>query len=202
MEGVMADNASAGPPGAAHLVHRDDDVAVAITPIPAGAAVEAGGVAVCAGGDIPRGHKIALRTVRAGEPVRKYGFPIGLATADIAPGDHVHSHNLKTALGGPEAYIFAPTQPVMLEAPRKSFQGYVRSSGRVGTRNEIWLLPTVGCVNRTAERLARRADDLFKGRVDGVHAFTHQFGCSQLGDDLDRTRKLLAALAGHPNAGG
>ena len=187
---------------AAHLIHPSDDVAVTISAVPAGAEVAAGGQVVWAKADIPRGHKIALKPVKAGATMRKYGFPIGVATADIAPGDHVHSHNLKTALGGPEDYVFAPAPAAKLSAPQKTFKGYRRANGRVGTRNEIWLLPTVGCVNRTAERLARLADAKFAGRVDGVHAFTHQFGCSQLGDDLGKTRKLLAALAAHPNAGG
>lgn len=201
MKRVMAD-ISADTAPSAHLIHPDDDVAVAIAPIAAGAPVRAGGHEVRAASDIARGHKIAMKPVKAGAPVRKYGFPIGLATADIAPGDHVHSHNLKTALAGAEDYSYAPAPRAVLNAPKKTFRGYVRASGHVGTRNEIWLLPTVGCVNRTADRLAKLANEKFAGRVDGVHAFTHQFGCSQLGDDLGRTRKLIAALAGHPNAGG
>jgi altronate hydrolase len=198
----MADTFPAGTAALAHLIHPDDDVAVAIAPISKGSLVEAGGLKVEAASDIARGHKIALRAVKAGQPVRKYSFPIGIAVADIAPGDHVHSHNLKTGLGGAEDYAFTPAASVLLKAADKTFQGYVRGNNRVGTRNEIWLLPSVGCVNRTAERLARIANQKYQGRVDGVHAFTHQFGCSQLGDDLARTRKLLAALASHPNAGG
>ncbi|MBP7705532.1 MAG: altronate dehydratase [Caulobacter sp.] len=176
-----------------------DDVAVALRDLIAGERIEALTVAV----DIPKGHKIALRAVAAGDPVRKYGFPIGLASAAIAPGDHVHSHNLETALKGEENYRFgAPVAPPAAVDDGRRFMGYRRADGRVGTRNEIWILVTVGCVAETARRIAAEANERFAGRVDGVHAFTHPFGCSQLGDDLAATRSMLAALAKHPNAGG
>ncbi|MGV3731177.1 MAG: UxaA family hydrolase [Sphingopyxis sp.] len=152
---------------------------------------------------VPRGHKIALAPIARGAPVIKYGFPIGHATTDIAPGEHVHSHNLATALGSDDVYHYAP--PPVRAAPvaaAPGFQGYVRADGRVGTRNEIWVLPTVGCVGNLTARVARIAGERHAGRVEGVHAFKHPFGCSQLGDDLDHTRGLLAALAQHPNAGG
>lgn len=184
------------------LIDPRDDVAVALRPVAAGEPVRAGGLTLVARADIPRGHKLALRSVAAGQPVRKYGWPIGLATAAIEPGDHVHTHNLKTALQGEEAYAYAPQPPEPLPAPSRTFDGYRRADGRVGTRNEIWILCTVGCVARTAERIARLAAERFAGRIDGVHAFPHPFGCSQLGDDLGRTRGLLASLAAHPNAGG
>ena len=152
---------------------------------------------------VSRGHKIALAPIARGAPVIKYGFPIGRAISDIAPGEHVHSHNLATALGSDDDYHYAPA-PVSAvpagEAP--GFRGYVRADGRVGTRNEIWVLPTVGCVGNLAARVARIAGERHAGRVDGIHAFKHPFGCSQLGDDLGHTRALLAALAQHPNAGG
>ena len=119
---------------------------------------------------------------------------IGRASADIAPGEHVHSHNLATSLSGLEAYAYAPAAPAALPRPEATFQGYRRRNGRVGTRNEIWILCTVGCVTRTAQRIAAEADRRFKDRVDGVHALTHPFGCSQLGDDLSATRKMIAAL--------
>lgn len=186
----------------AYVIHSDDDVAVAIAPIAAGVEVRAGDVVLRAAQEIPRGHKIALRAIAAGAPVRKYGFPIGVATQAIASGEHVHSHNLATALGGVEDYAYAPAPPVVLPRVQASFRGYRRPNGRVGTRNEIWILCTVGCVTRTAQRLARLGAEKFEGRVDGVHAFTHPFGCSQLGDDLGKTRRVLAALAAHPNAGG
>jgi altronate hydrolase len=153
---------------------------------------------------VPKGHKVALRDIRAGEMVRKYGFPIGRATDDIAAGSHVHSHNLATALDERGDYAWQAGQgPVPADhAEAEGFLGYRRADGRVGTRNEIWVIPTVGCVARTAEKIAARAAARHGGRVDGIHAFAHPFGCSQLGDDLDGTRGLLASLASHPNAGG
>ena len=189
---------------ALHLVDADDDVAIATRAIAAGEEIAVAGRALRAAQDIPAGHKMALRAVPRGAEVRKYGFPIGVAAADIAEGAHVHSHNLSTGLSGTLEYAYTPTPAAEArpDAPQPSFMGYRRADGRVGTRNEIWILCTVGCVGRTAERIATLADARFRGRVDGVHAFPHPFGCSQLGDDLSRTRNLLAALAGHPNAGG
>ncbi|HMC92363.1 MAG TPA: altronate dehydratase family protein, partial [Allosphingosinicella sp.] len=177
-----------------------DDVAVALRPIGRGELVYAG---VAALEDVPHGHKIVLRAIAPGKTVRKFGWPIGRATRAIAAGEHVHSHNLETLLGGIEGYGWSPAAAEALpEARAPSFQGYRRADGRVGTRNEIWVLPTVGCVARTAQKIAAAADAGHSGAVDGVHAFSHPFGCSQLGDDLAGTRKLLAALACHPNAGG
>ncbi|HEY8614605.1 altronate dehydratase family protein [Phenylobacterium sp.] len=187
---------------AASLLRIDprDDVAVAVQGLMAGDPVADG---VMARSDVPAGHKVAVRPVRAGEAVRKYGWPIGRATADILPGDHVHTHNVATALEGLDAYAYEPTPTEPLPPPREqTFMGYRRKTGRVGTRNEIWILSTVGCVSRTAQKIAERANRLFEGRVDGVHALTHPFGCSQLGGDLEATRRMTAALAGHPNAGG
>ena len=186
---------------AALRIDPRDDVAVALRPPAAGDPV---GDQVRAAADIPAGHKVALRAIAEGEPVRKYGWPIGRATRAIAAGDHVHTHNLATALSGLEAYAYAPaaTEPPPAAAEPLAFQGYRRRNGRVGTRNEIWILCTVGCVARTAERIAAEAGRRFKGRVDGVHALTHPFGCSQLGGDLAATRAMIAALAAHPNAGG
>lgn len=151
---------------------------------------------------IGKGHKVAVKPIAAGEPVLKFGFPIGVATRDIAPGEHVHVHNVATALKGSGDYAFTPTahDDAAIEGP--GFLGYRRANGRVGTRNEIWVIPTVGCVARTAQKIAERAEKLHGGKVDGVHAFPHPFGCSQLGDDLQGTRAILSALASHPNAGG
>jgi altronate hydrolase len=177
-----------------------DDVAVALAPLQAGDPLPGG---IRAAEPIPAGHKAALRAVARGEDVRKYGWPIGVATADIAPGAWVHTHNLATALTTREAYAWAPAKAETIPAPaQRTFQGYRRPDGRVGTRNEIWILCTVGCVTRTAQRIAEAANRRFAGRADGVFAFTHPFGCSQLGDDLSATRRMIAALAAHPNAGG
>ena len=179
-----------------------DNVATALADVATGTAERADFGDLLAAQDIPRGHKAALRPIRAGEAVIKFGFPIGLAQADIAAGEHVHSHNLATALHADGSYR---RNPLPLPDPlptTRSFEGYVRADGRVATRNEIWVLPTVGCVARTAERIARAGTARHAGRVDGIHAFQHPFGCSQLGDDLAGTRRILAALANHPNAAG
>jgi|SRR5215217_749784 len=184
---------------AIHQVDPRDDVATAVRDIAVGERVGD----LTAASDIAKGHKIALRAVAAGQSVRKYGFPIGVASVAIAPGDHVHSHNLATCLSGELDYRFevAASLPAPV-ADGRTFDGYRRADGRVGTRNEIWILVTVGCVANTARRIAEQAARRFEGRVDGVHAFTHPFGCSQLGDDLSATRRMLGALALHPNAGG
>lgn len=175
-----------------------DGVATALRDVAAGE--QALGVTVTA--DIPKGHKVALAPIAAGAPVLKFGFPIGVATRDIAPGEHVHTHNVATALETSGEYAWRPTAHAAEAATGPGFLGYRRADGRVGTRNEIWVIPTVGCVARTAQKIAERAAALPLGRVDGVHAFPHPFGCSQLGDDLEGTRAILAALASHPNAGG
>lgn len=151
-----------------------------------------------------RGHKIALRSIAKGEPVVKYGFPIGRATQDIAEGEWVHSHNLATALGANEEYTYNPSRntPAVKTEPL-TINGYLRSNGEIGIRNELWIVPTVGCVNGQAnaivERLRREVD--LTG-IDDVRAFTHNYGCSQLGQDHANTRAALAALVRHPNAGG
>ncbi len=199
------------------LIHKDDNVVVALKPLAKGQAVTAGGETIFLKTDIPAGHKIARRQIGKGENVIKYGHPIGHATAAILAGGWVNSHNLKTNLSGTLDYSYRPER---LRSPgpeadrvfpggEASFNGYIRENGDVGIRNEIWILNTVGCINKTAETIARIADERFsdKGRpeprgVDGVYHFPHPFGCSQLGDDLLNTQKILAGLTHHPNAGG
>lgn len=188
---------------AAWRIDARDDVATALRPLTAGDVVTVGDVPVILVTDIAKGHKLALHPIAVGAPVRKYGWPIGIATAAIRPGEHVHSHNVKTGLDAELDYQYQPDPPsAVLTRELPTFQGYRRADGRVGTRNEIWVLCTVGCVANTARLIAEEGNRRFAGRVDGVHAFPHPFGCSQLGDDLDRTRAMLAALAQHPNAGG
>ncbi len=186
-----------------HPVDPRDHVAMALRDLVAGEKLDLHGQPITVRVDVPKGHKIAIRAVKAGEDVLKYGWPIGRAVVDIAVGDHVHVHNVVTRLEGVEGYAFAPTAPEPRTAPSaRTFDGYRRKNGRAGTRNEIWVLCTVGCVANTARRIAEKANQRFAGRVDGVYAFPHPFGCSQLGDDLTHTRKLIAGLASHPNAGG
>ncbi len=179
-----------------------DTVAVALKPLKAGETVSFGAGSVTLREDLPMGHKAALRDIRKGEPVIKYGFPIGEATEDIPAGAHVHTHNLRTLLSGEQAYTWCPAFPKQEAKTPAVFRGYERKTGRPGIRNELWILPTVGCVNDVAKALASRAQKLAGGSVEGVFAFPHPYGCSQLGDDQDNTRKALAALATHPNAGG
>ena len=178
-------------------IHPDDNVAVALRPIPAGTVF----VGVTAKAEIPQGHKMALKALAEGEQVVKYGFSIGHATAPIAAGDWVHTHNMATNLSGQQAYAYHPKLTPPPPRPAAAFRGFRRRDGKVGIRNEIWILPTVGCVNDVAKTLARENQDLVTGSIDGLYAFPHPFGCSQTGADHAQTRKLLAALARHPNAG-
>ncbi|MGK6318984.1 UxaA family hydrolase [Sphingomonas sp. DT-204] len=191
---------------APHTIHRvdaRDHVATALRDLHPGDRVAGPDGPIEVRDEIPTGHKIAIRPIGGGEEVLKFGWPIGRATSAIASGEHVHVHNVMTLLDGVETYEFRPTvEDGATVAPPRAFLGYRRGGGRVGTRNEIWILCTVGCVGATARRLAELANARFAGRIDGVHAFPHPYGCSQLGDDLARTRKMIAALAQHPNAGG
>jgi altronate hydrolase len=178
-------------------IHHADNVAVALTDLQAGEAV----LGVVLDSAVPRGHKFALKALKAGDRVVKYGHPIGNVSDPISAGSHVHSHNLKTGLTESAGYEYSPVlQSLPTPAASSVFKGYRRQNGLAGTRNEIWVLNTVGCVNATAARIANTCRA--SGSVEGVHAFSHPYGCSQLGDDLNHTRKLLASLASHPNAGG
>ena len=184
-------------------LHPNDTVAVVLRDIEAGEVLHVDDRALVASETVPGGHKIALSPHKQGDPVLKYGWPIGRATAEIEPGRHVHTHNVRTGLSSAETYSFEPAPATEAKTPfEATFQGFLRADGRVGTRNEIWVIPTVGCVARAARRIAERAHSERPEGVDGVYAFPHPLGCSQLGDDLSRTRKILASLATHPNAGG
>lgn len=184
-------------------IHPEDNVGVLLSDGAPGDLVEIDGKRFALGEEVPRGHKVALRALAPGEAVVKYGFPIGHVTEAVEAGRWLHSHNMATGLSDTLSYAFEPAAPRPVEVPvRSTFQGYRRGNGRVGTRNELWVLNTVGCVNRAAERIARLAHERFAGVIDGVHSFSHPFGCSQLGDDLQNTRRVLAGLMRHPNAGG
>lgn len=148
---------------------------------------------------IPAGHKFALRPIKCGEYVIKYGEIIGKATADIAEGEWVHTHNVKSHLDESVAYTYN-FHAESLPKERKTFMGYKRKQGRAGIRNEIYIIPTVGCVNNACMRLAKDAQKLVTGSIDGIFALTHQFGCSQLGADNENIKKLLCAVALNPNA--
>lgn len=185
-------------------VHPLDNVGVAVGALVPGTVVEVDGRRIAVRDEVPAGHKLALVEIAAGAPVVKYGYPIGAATEAIPAGAWVHSHNLKTRLEGILEYRYEPERRELSAPPERvpTFLGYRRANGRVGTRNEVWIVNTVGCVNHAAERIARAAAERFAGRTDGVHSFSHPFGCSQLGDDLEHTQRVLAGLLRHPNAGG
>lgn len=140
------------------------------------------------------GHKYAIRDINCGENIIKYGQPIGHATAGIKKGEHIHTHNVKTNLSGKLEYKYDPKlYPSEKIDAVPTFMGYRRKNGRVGIRNDIWIVNTVGCVNKTAQILAEKT---------GAKYFPHPFGCSQLGGDMEITQKILAGMVNHPNAGG
>ena len=178
-------------------IHPGDTVAVALSKVEKGTVFQG----VTALEDIPQGHKMALKEMASDTQVMKYGFSIGHATEDIQPGQWVHSHNMATNLSGQEEYSYNPYITEVTPIQPQSFQGYLRKDGRAAIRNEIWIIPTVGCVNDVAKALVQENQDLVQGSIDGLYAYTHPFGCSQTGDDHAQTRKLLASLAKHPNAG-
>ena len=182
-------------------INPKDNVVVALHPIAKGTAFEGDGYAVTAAMDIPQGHKMTLKPLSEGDQVIKYGFSIGHATQSVGAGEWIHTHNMRTNLEGELEYTYTPNVhfPEKIEAP--TFMGYRRKDGRAAIRNEIWIIPTVGCVNDVAKALVRENQDLVAGTIDGLYTFTHPFGCSQTGHDHAQTRKLLAALTRHPNAG-
>ncbi|WP_143873405.1 UxaA family hydrolase [Catenovulum sediminis] len=187
-------------------VHPNDNVVVAIVPAAQGTALPEPWQAITLQSDVPAGHKIAVCDLSAGDKIYKYGYSIGHATTAINAGQHVHSHNLKTSLSGQEKYQYQPdvskAAGQTTSGNHPTFDGFERKNGRVGIRNEIWIINTVGCVNQAARRIAQLAEKQFTEMADAYVPLTHAFGCSQLGDDLSNTRKLLASLMQHANAGG
>ncbi len=183
-------------------IHPDDNVAVILEDIRQGEALELNGITVTAAEDIARGHKIALRRIAEGEPVVKYGNPIGIAKAEIPAGAWAHVHNVRTGLSESADYTYCHKVYGKPAVSPRTFMGYRREDGRAAVRNELWIIPTVGCVNSIAAKLVQDNQHLVKGSIDGLYTFAHPYGCSQMGDDHAQTRKLLAALCRHPNAGG
>ncbi len=190
-------------------IHPEDNVVVCLQALNKGDTVTLdNGLEVACTQDIPAGHKMAIDDIVSGSDVIKYGYAIGHATEDIPAGSWVHTHNTKTNLEGILEYRYQPDQDYINEKSSKAgtrkgtFKGFVRKSGRVGIRNEIWIIPTVGCVNNIATALATAAGSFKRGSVDEVVAFPHNYGCSQTGDDQEHTRTILADLINHPNAGG
>lgn len=183
-------------------IHAKDNVAVALETVPAGYVFMEGDLKVTALDEIPAGHKMALRDVEEGEDLIKYGFPIGHAKRKIAAGEHVHSHNTASNLAGLKEYAYHPSFVEVEPQESASFMGYVREDGSVGIRNEVWIIPTVGCVNGVAEKIEEICAKEKPEGVDGVYAYTHPYGCSQLGEDNLMTQKALCGLIRHPNAAG
>lgn len=184
-------------------INPKDVVAVALTDLKAGYAIHLDGMEPFELiEDIPKGHKFALEDLKEGAPVIKYGMPIGFLTRAVKQGEHVHTHNVKTGLQDLISYSYDKESIPAVEKPHRSFMGYRRPDGKVGVRNEIWILPTVGCVNNIIQQVAEKSKHLIGGSLENIVAFPHPYGCSQMGDDQEVTRKALAALAKHPNCGG
>lgn len=185
-------------------INPADNVAVAIANLKAGEKLSVDGIELTLNEDIPAGHKFALKDFAEGENIIKYGYPIGHARTAKKQGDWMNETNIKTNLAGLLEYTYTPAK-VSLDIARKdlTFKGYRRKNGDVGIRNEIWIVPTVGCVNGIINQLAEglRRETESKG-VDAIVAFPHNYGCSQLGDDHENTKKILRDIVLHPNAGG
>lgn len=179
-----------------------DNVAVALAPLPSGTAVELDGLSLILKEEIPQGHKFALSDIPSGAQIIKYGYPIGIAKEQITCGSWVHTHNVRTGLGDLLSYTHNRQVSDPTPTPERFFQGFRRSDGKAGVRNELWIIPTVGCVNNIATAIERKAQWLVSGTVEAVAAFPHPYGCSQMGDDQENTRRILADLINHPNAGG
>jgi altronate hydrolase len=229
-------------------INASDDVIIALEFLNSGAILSVDGKALILLDDIPFGHKIALKGIKAEQNVVKYGQIIGAAKCDIKSGQHIHTHNLKTNLSSIEDYSYSPvhycrqdpqspygrhcgldpqppygrhcgldpqspsmqidgeSNPAMTAKDSAKFLGFKRKDGSVGIRNEVWIIPTVGCVNNTSKILSQEANREFasyikEGKIDGFFAYTHSMGCSQIGDDMKLTQKILAGLIKNPNAG-
>lgn len=179
-------------------IHPLDNTAVALTSLSSGTNV----CGVTLTENIIQGHKFALCNIPAKSPVIKYGHPIGTALTDIPAGSWIHTHNLRTSLGEILTYSYEKQVPAPSVSEEVFFQGYRRSNGAVGIRNEIWIIPTVGCVNNVASAIERLAQAYRTGNIDAIASFPHPYGCSQMGEDQENTRKILGDLINHPNAAG
>ena len=184
-------------------INPADSVAVCLTEKQKGDIIEIDGQKITLNQDTPAGHKVLIKDVAKGEDIIKYGYPIGHALQDMKAGDWVNENNLKTNLSGTLEYAYHPVKETLnIEKQNRSFKGYVRSDGKVGVRNEIWIVPTVGCVNGIAEKLAAKLrEETGCKDIDSIYAWHHNYGCSQLSDDHENTRKVLRDICLHPNAG-
>lgn len=186
------------------ILSKKDSVAVALTDLTAGSTHTVNNLEVTLLDNIPFGHKVAIYDLEENENIIKYGQPIGHAKCPIKKGQHIHTHNLKTNLDGVLDYEYKKNDEVLAKFNTRKeayFDGYVRADGKVGIRNEVWIIPTVGCVNTTAKLLETVASKKYADKVDGVFAYTHNMGCSQLGHDHKTTQHILKGLINNPNAG-
>lgn len=185
-------------------INEKDNVVIALTDISKGESIIVNGTKVSVKQDVKKGHKIAINKISENENIIKYGFPIGRAVKEISQGEWVHTHNIKTNLSGLKEYKFNQSlNKNPFDNKNLTFDGYRREDGKVGIRNELWVVPTVGCINgigdKIIERFKEKADVI---PADSVTIFKHNFGCSQLGDDHENTKKVLRDIVKHPNAGG
>jgi len=185
-------------------INPRDNVAVCLESVVKGEKTTIGDREIVVKEEITAGHKIALFPIAEGENIVKYGEPIGHAIVSIEEGSHLHSHNVKTNLSGNLEYKFnQKLRDLTIPVEKRTFKGYLRSNGEVGIRNELWIVPTVGCVNGQAQQIVDRFKSLINPKgIDAVEVFKHNYGCSQLGDDHVNTRTALVDLVKHPNAGG
>ena len=185
-------------------INPADSVVVCLQPKKKGETITVDGKTVILNQDTPAGHKVLIKNVQEGEDIIKYGYPIGHAKQDLKAGDWVNENNLKTNLSGTLEYTYNPVdEELSIKKENRTFKAYKRKNGDVGVRNEIWIVPTVGCVNGIAEKLAEklRNETMLQG-IDSVYAWHHNYGCSQLSEDHENTRKVLRDICLHPNAGG
>lgn len=184
-------------------INPADSVVVCLRAMKAGEIVTDGDKEVKLLQDTPAGHKVLLTDKKEGEDIIKYGYPIGHAIKDLKAGEWVNENNLKTNLAGTLEYTYNPVdEKLNIPVENRTFKGYVRKNGDVGVRNEIWIVPTVGCVNGIAEQLAKELETETRlDGIDAVHAWHHNYGCSQLSEDHEATRKILRDIVLHPNAG-
>jgi altronate hydrolase len=184
-------------------INPADSVVVCLRPMKKGETLEVGEKKVTLLQDTPMGHKVLIDDAAAGADIIKYGYPIGHAREDLKSGQWVNENNLKTNLSGKLSYEYHPVnENLSIPLDNRTFNGYVRKNGEVGIRNEVWIVPTVGCVNGIAERLAQQLEkETGLVGIDAVHAWHHNYGCSQLSEDHENTRKVLRDIVLHPNAG-
>ena len=183
-------------------INPADSVVVCLSPKKKGDLITIDGRKIAINQDTPAGHKVLIKDVAEGENIIKYGYPIGHAMTALRAGDWVNENNLKTNLSGTLEYTYNPiTEQLTYTSQNRTFNGYVRRNGDVGIRNEIWIVPTVGCVNGIAEKLVAKLKQEKPEGVDNIYAWHHNYGCSQLSEDHENTRKVLRDICLHPNAG-